>query len=406
MATDLFSLGNLYVSDFLAPGEEPRADPFELRLQMNDDGLVHLTRQPPAELMWGERYWYRSGTNQTMRHDLADIVLAVERVVEAGAGDVWVDIASNDGTLLSNVNAEYRVGVDPADDSFAVHAMHHCEWLIREPFSPDAAARIVDKYGKAKVVTCIAMFYDLMDPSEFLTGVDELLADDGIFVLQLAYAPLMLRQLAFDAICHEHARYYSLTTLAGVLGRADFQILDVTLNDVNGGSMRVIAAKLDAELSRIGSQPWRDVGQYRTEALFAQELVDGVNQPNPWIAFWKDVVTLRVDVIDFLESAANAGKRVWGYGASTKGNTLLQFFGIDDRLVEGIAERQERKVGLRTIGTNIPIYSEADMRAAKPDYALVLPWQFLSEFRHREASYLAGGGRFVVPCPRFEIIGG
>jgi len=402
MTTDLFSLGDLYVSDFLALDEVPRADPFPLQMQMDGDGLVHLAAQPPAELMWG-RYWYRSGVNQTMRFELHDIVMAVEQVV---GYDVWVDIASNDGTLLSYVSDEAkRVGVDPADDSFRVECERHADLVVQEPFTLDVADRIVDKYGPADVVTCAAMFYDLMDPGPFLWAVRQMLAADGVFVIQLAYAPLMLRQLAFDAICHEHARYYSLTTLTDTLRAFGFQVLDAELNTVNGGSLRVFATHEIADVRKIGSQPWRDVGQFRLDALLAEELWTAVNTPDPWMAFWHAVNVLAADVSGFLTSAARRGDKVWGYGASTKGNTLLQFFGLDSSLIQGIAERQPQKYGLRTVGTDIPIWPESAMRAAHPEYALVLPWQFLTEFTKREAAYLAAGGKLVVPCPRFEVIG-
>lgn len=408
---DLFSLGPLYVSDFLAQDEQPRADPFELRLQMDDDGLVHLAEQPPAGLMWGERYWYRSGVNKTMRRELSDIVASVEQVVDVGAGDVWVDIASNDGTLLSCVDTfdgalgRVRVGVDPAGDSFADEARKHADLIVQEPFTLDVAERIVDKYGQAKVVTCAAMFYDLLDPGPFLWAVRQLLdPNGGVFVLQLAYTPLMLRQLAFDGICHEHARYYTLATLAEELRRLGFRVVDATLNDVNGGSMRVFAAHEGCD-GEVGSQPWRDVGKYRVDALLAQEYLDEVNTPDPWMTFWHDVNVLRESVTQFVRDAVRNHKRVWGLGASTKGNTLLQWFGLDDTLIEGIAERQPQKFGLRTVGTDIPIYPEEAFRAANPDYALVLPWAFLGEIRRREADYLASGGRLVVPCPRFEVVG-
>lgn len=402
---DLFSLGDLYVSDFLADDEVPRSEPWPLRLVMDDDGLVHLAEQPPAELMWG-RYWYRSGVSDTMRTALGDVVDYVTRVVNVEDGDVWLDIACNDGTLLSLVPEHVtRLGVDPADDTFAMPARYYCDQHWQEPFQFDTAFHIAGTWGLAKVVTCVAMFYDLLDPSDFLAAVRTVLRSDGIFVLQLSYSPLMLEQLAFDNICHEHARYYTMQTLQRTLRRAGFDVVDVELNDVNGGSFRVTAMRDDGDLHRFASAPYRDVAHYRRRALLDRENATDANERDTWMEFWREVNKLGEQVGGFIRDVRRAGKSVWAYGASTKGNTLLQLFGLDSTLVTAIAERSPAKYGRRTVGTNIPITDEDEWRRAAPDYTLVLPWHFISEFRLRERAYLDGGGRFIVPCPVFDVIG-
>jgi NDP-4-keto-2,6-dideoxyhexose 3-C-methyltransferase len=407
----LLSLGDLYVSDFLAPGEEPRAGRFPLELVRDPDGLVHLSEQPPPELMWG-RYWYRSGTNESMRRALADVVASTLDVVSVEVGDLWVDVASNDGTLLGAVEdmtlAAYRpylVGVDPADDSFRYECEQIADLVVQEPFTEAIADQIRAGFGRAKVVTCIAMLYQLADPAKFLEAVRGLLADDGLFVVQLSYTPLMIQQLAFDNVCHEHARYYTLHTLHRTLGQAGFRIVDAQLNDVNGGSIRLLCQRDDADPAGYGTQPQRDVARMRLDSLYAHELGGGYNGIEIWQAFARRLEALRDQVVGFVRDARRRGETVWGYGASTKGNTLLQYFGLDSTLVTAIAERQEQKWGLRTVGTDIPIVAEADMRAARPDYLLVLPWHFIAEFRRREAGYLAAGGRLLVPCPQFQVIG-
>lgn len=402
---DLFSLGDLYVSDFLADDEVPRSEPWPLRLVMDDDGLVHLAEQPPAELMWG-RYWYRSGVSATMRDALSDVVGYVNRVTRPVAGDVWLDIACNDGTLLSSVDPELvRLGVDPADDNFWADAIEHCDQHWQRRFDFDVAFDIAGTHGLAKVVTCIAMFYDLLDPTEFLAGVRTVLRSDGIFVLQLSYSPLMLAQLAFDNICHEHARYYSMRTLQRTLRRAGFDVVDVELNDVNGGSFRVTAMRDDGDLTAFASAPYRDVAHYRRRALLDRETATEANEQDAWLEFWREVNKLGEQVGGFIRDVRRAGKSVWAYGASTKGNTLLQLFELDSTVITAIAERSPAKYGRRTVGTNIPIVSEDEWRTAAPDYTLVLPWHFISEFRLRERTYLDGGGRFIVPCPVFDVIG-
>lgn len=403
-STSVLDLGSLYISDFLAPGEEPRADPWPLELVMDHDtGVVHLTEQPPPELMWG-RYWYRSGTNASMRAALADVAWSVTEAVDLQDGDVWVDIACNDGTLLACVPAKLRrIGVDPASGDIADAARSVCDQHYQQPFGSSVAFD-VDLFGKAKVITCIAMFYDLPDPTDFLAGVRYLLADDGVFVVQVSYTPLMLEQLAFDNICHEHARYYTLRTLRDTLHAAGLRVVDAELNDVNGGSIRVTAMRDDADVTGYRSAPGRDVANFRIAALLTREAAAGYNTPAVWERFGRRVAELRADVVHCIIEARGRGQTVYGYGASTKGNTLLQYFGLDHTMIDAIAERQPGKVGLRTVGTDIPIVSEDDMRAARPDYLLMLPWHFVGEFRKREAAYLAAGGRFILPCPRFEIV--
>jgi hypothetical protein len=211
----------------------------------------------------------------------------------------------------------------------------------------------------------------------------------------------MLRQLAFDNICHEHARYYTLTTLRDTLKTAGLTVADCELNTVNGGSMRVLVTRDDAE--PVGTMAWRSVAQARVESIVTWER--GYSNRYPWMEFAASVAKLRTDVRDFIESAQAAGKRVWGCGASTKGNTLLQYFGLDHTMIEAIGERQPQKWGLRTVGTDIPIVSEDEMRDAHPDYLLVLPWHFQREIVARERAYLESGGQIVFPCPNFEVVG-
>lgn len=401
---ELFSLGNLFISDFVEkqPPEEYRS---ELKLMFSKTSkLVQLEHAADPEKMYG-RYWYRSGTNQTMRNQLKNVVDSCLSVHKPTEKPLWLDIACNDGTLLSFVPETYeRLGIDPANDSYTKESKKYADEIVQDYFSKDVFEKSTFKGRKCDVVTCIAMFYDLPDPVSFLNDVHDVLKDDGLFVIQMSYTPLMVCQMAFDNICHEHLMYYTLHSLSNVLMKTDFKIVDCELNDVNGGSFRVYLQKNGASLTSFANAPYRDVAQHRVNSLFEYENKIGANTIEFYLNFYDRLRELKNLVYEFVKAEKDRGKRIWVYGASTKGNTLLQYFGLDNTLIDGAAERSPYKFGLKTVGSNIPIYSEEEMRAVKPDYLLILPWHFIDEFKKREAKFLQDGGKFIVPCPKFEVI--
>ena len=215
----------------------------------------------------------------------------------------------------------------------------------------------------------------------------------------------MLEQLAFDNICHEHAYYYSLSSIMSLFAEHDLKVVDCDLNDVNGGSFRVYVQKTVANANSFGTVPLRDVCNFRTNSILQYEREHfNLNDISVWNKFQQNIEELKEQTVSFIKAEKANGKIICGYGASTKGNTLLQWFGLDHTLIDAIAERSPYKFGLKTVGTNIPILSEEEVRNMKPDYMLVLPWHFISEFVKRESEFLRNGGKFIVPCPRFEII--
>jgi len=352
------------------------------------------------------KYWYRSGTNLTMTNELLSIVDSITTVHKLKDNDLWLDIACNDGTLLKAVpNNIQKLGIDPAEDSFVEESSKVADEIIQDYFTAESFRQSKFKDTKASIITCIAMFYDLDSPIEFLNDVHSVMEDDGLFVLQMSYTPLMIEQLAFDNICHEHVYYWSLFSIKRLLEDANFQIVDCQLNDVNGGSFRIYAKKSTANLSTFASRPYRDVCNVRINSLLEWESGLNLDSIDTWLEFYDRIEQLKEQTVNFIKEEKAKGKVICGYGASTKGNTLLQYFGLDNTLIDAIAERSHYKFGLKTIGTNIPIISEEEMRKLNPDYMLVLPWHFISEFIIREDEYLTKGGKFIVPCPRFEIIG-
>ncbi len=402
----LFSLGELYVSDFIKQDEEARAGKHDLTLIIDERyGAARLEKCTPIHSMFG-KYWYRSGVNSTMKKELFDIVENIKKVQKLEKDDLWLDIACNDGTLLSYVGQHInKLGIDPAEDSFAVESRLVADDIIQDYFTLESFNRSKFKSKKSKVITCIAMFYDLDEPIDFLNDVKEVLDDDGLFVIQMSYTPLMIKQLAFDNICHEHVYYWSLSSLEKLMIEAGLKIVDCQLNDVNGGSFRVYIKKMESDITKFATRPYRDVCDIRIESIRQWEQTQYLDSLKTWLDFYQGIEDLKKQTVDFIKEEKSKGKIICGYGASTKGNTLLQYFGLDNTLIDAIAERSPYKFGHKTIGTNIPILSEDDVRKMKPDYMLVLPWHFISEFTEREKEYLNGGGKFIVPCPKFEIIG-
>jgi hypothetical protein len=402
---ELFTLGELYVSDFIGKEDEPHQPKVEMKMMLDvDTSCVRLEKCAPLDKMYG-KYWYRSGINQSMRNELKRIVDSILEIKKLKENDIWVDIACNDGTMFEYIPKNIiKIGIDPADDSYKVESEKKSDLVIQDFFTSKTYKK--SKFGsqKAKVITSIAMFYDLEEPEKFMQDIHEVLDDDGLWVLQLSYTPLMIEQMAFDNICHEHIYYYSLFNLKKMLEKNGFKVVDCQLNDTNGGSFRVYVMKSSSDDKNFASQPHRDVCQFRINSLLEYEKRLNLDSIVTWKQFFDRIEKLKEQTVSFIKSEKSKGKKIWGYGASTKGNTLLQYFGLDNTLIDGIAERSVYKWGLKTIGTNIPIYSEEEMRKNKPDYLLVLPWHFIQEFKEREKDFLMGGGKFIVPCPKFEII--
>lgn len=320
---ELFSFGELYVSDFLKPDELPRHPQTELKLLLDDNGCVRLEKRPPLDTMWG-KYWYRSGTNATMRNELKSIVDSITSIIKLKENDLWIDAASNDGSLLSFIpNTILRVGIDPAEDSFKKEAEKHSDLIIQDYFSAEVFKK--SKFGnlKAKIITSIAMFYDLEHPESFINDVNEILDENGLWVLQLSYSPLMIYQCAFDNFLQEHFYYYSLFNLKEMFNKNGFNIIDCQLNDVNGGSFRIYAMKKTANIKTFSTQPYRDVCSFRVKSLLEYEKTLGLDLVETWQLFFENINVLKEQVVSFIKQAKDEGKTIWGYGACHDVTTKL-----------------------------------------------------------------------------------
>ncbi|MGA2384146.1 MAG: class I SAM-dependent methyltransferase [Candidatus Limnocylindrales bacterium] len=370
------------------------AGPLEL-VWCPDSGLLQLRHSYDLQEMYGMNYGYRSGLNQAMVSHLRNKVELLRRLRPLQSADVVLDIGSNDATLLRayDVPGLVRIGIDPTGAKFSSYYADGIE-LIPDFFSAAGFhSRLPNR--KAHIVTSIAMFYDLEQPKTFVEEIREVLADDGIWHFEQSYMPTMLRMNAYDTVCHEHLEYYSLRTVDALLADCGMRILDVQMNAVNGGSFAVTAVKAAAPLkSNRAVIDW----------LLGQEERMGLHTPRPYRQFEERTFEHRANLLSLIRSLNADGKRIIGYGASTKGNVLLQFCNLTAEDLPCIAEVNPDKFGAFTPGTKIPIVSEAEAKAMKPDYMLVMPWHFKDSIMHREREYLAGGGKLIFPLPEIEIV--
>ncbi len=393
-------LASAFVSDANSDRVPTRKVPLELvrcnpELDERACGLVQLRHSFPPDLMYAD-YWYMSGVNQTMRDALAQISARATELAELKAGDVVVDIGCNDGTLLHSypVQGLDKIGFDPAQNF--LEGMKD-EFLRVPTYFNAASYRQVRATKKAKVVTSIAMFYDLEDPNQFTAEVADILDDKGVWILQMADLPNMLRFNMFDNICHEHLCYYHLAPLENLFKRHGLQLADVEMNFVNGSSYRLYIRKAQ------GPAPTK-AARDRIAKLRFDEFNLAMDTDAPFNAFKKNIERNKHDLLFFLNQAKQQGKKVFAYGASTKGNVLLQYCGIDPSLVPFAADRNPKKWGAKTLGTNIPIISEEEARAKQPDYFLVLPYHFIDEMLVRERAFTDRGGKFIVPVPSVKLV--
>jgi len=340
----VLSLGDQYVSNFISPGEpDGIKTPLELVL-CRRCRLLQLRHTAPAELMY-QNYWYRSGTNETMRNALADIAMQSELLIHLKQNDSVLDIGCNDGTLLAAFKKEhvYKIGFDPAEN-LAIHSRKVADRLNVGYFVAESYFRDPELAGhRPKIVTSIAMFYDLEDPNRFVQDVKAVMHPDGLWVVQMSYLPLMLKTNEIGNICHEHLEYYSLQSFEYLLGRHDFEVVDVDLNDINGGSIRAYIRNRSADPTAFADDTFREMAAERVRALREKENRMGLDDIRAYMEFaiWAD--RIKQDVTSFIRDQVGLGKKVYIYGASTKGNTLLQYYGLNNELITAAAERNPDK---------------------------------------------------------------
>ena len=379
-----------------SPRESLTSGPLELVKCFGADacGLVQLRHTYDSSEMYGDNYGYRSALNQSMVRHLRNTVTGILAKHPCPDGAIVLDIGSNDGTTLSFMpKSARRVGMDPTIVKYGqyyeptIHA-------IPDFFS---AARFRESYGaeRVQIITSIAMFYDLDDPLAFVRDIAAVLAPDGIWYFEQSYLPTMLTQTAYDTICHEHLEYYALGQIQWMMTRAGLRVIDVQRNDVNGGSFSVTVCHAAA---------WHQPNVAAIDALTELERAARLDTLEPYQAFQRRVDAHRRELTALLDGIRSTGASVLGYGASTKGNVILQYCGLTVNEIPAIAEVNPDKFGAYTPGTNIPIISEAEAHARNPDYFLVMPWHFRENLIQREAAYLSRGGKMIFPLPEISVV--
>jgi len=347
----------------------------------------------PPEILYAA-YWYRSGTNNTMKSHLQEIAASVMGIIPGSDSSV-LDIGCNDGTLLKNYPANFKkYGVDPSDVAKEIDLPNTT--VVTDIFPSNKLSNIL-KNDKIDIITSIAMFYDLESPVDFVKSIKRLLSDNGVWVFEMSYMPEMLQLDSYDTICHEHLEYYSLAVIEKILKRAGMRVFKISMNEINGGSIRCYATHEENALY-YNTDDAKLIDEIRLSE-FDLEL----DTDKPYVAFQERINKLGKELNELLRKLKSDGKKIHIYGASTKGNTILQWSDIDHTLIDFAAERNPDKYGAKTLGTNIPIISEAESRAMKPDYYLVLPWHFKKEFIEREKEAIDNGTGFIFPLPKLEI---
>lgn len=401
----VFNLGLHYVNNFVEPGQAYNGVkcPIELVL-CQECTLVQNPYTAPQELLYSGHYWYKSGTTETMRKALAELVNVACKQVNLFPGDVVLDIGSNDGTLLRNyVHSLTCVGIEPASNlsqegskgldifinDFWTYENYCKGWI--ENFSRDVLSN-EGEAPKAKVITAIGMFYDLDDPNQFIADIAQALHPEGVFIAQLMCLQNMLNVCDFGNLAHEHLEFYTLKSLEYLLNKHGLELYDIEINDVNGQSYRLFIQHRSGPRSTNRTV----VDQRLSEAFILYRLTK----------FKQETDLIKSRLLEFIKAGRAKGKKFWVYGASTKGNTIIQWLGLTDWEIVGAADKDPSKVGKVMIGSNIKIHSEEYMRRMEPDYCLVLPFAFREEFIKREANeeWRLNGGGFIFPFPTLEVI--
>lgn len=391
---EFLDLGKQYISDFREDRDKPSKYPL-VAVFCNNCKLVQLKHSTPQAEMYHQNYGFKSGISDSIKKDLNEIV--TDGFQYKNDPKSWLDIASNDGTLLSFVPKDvYRVGIDPVG-FLCEEAKQHADLIVNDYYNSDVFQYYGDdghmEYQKFDVITSVSCFYDMPDPSKFVREVANVLADDGIWIIQQNYLLSTLQFYAVDNFCHEHLEYYTLLSLENLLERFGLEVNEVLVTTVNGGSIRTI-------VSRKGSFPITKSVELQRKEEFDYEL----SIIDPYVDFANKVGDNLNKLYKLVNNLKANGKTIAILAASTRGATIWQAANITPELVDYAVERNPAKVGKWFSAIDIPIISEAEAHRRKPDYMIIGPWFFAEEIIDRESEYLETGGHLITPLPEVKII--
>ena len=389
----IFSLGNInYTGKFLKKNINSRKGPINT-VMCKKCNLVQLQDNFDLKYLYGPDYGYRTGINATMTNHVKKITRTLVKIVSVKKNDWVLDIASNDATLLNFYNKNLiTFGIDPLVNKFKKN-YKNINFKLSNFFSANKIKKKLSG-NKFKIISALSVFYDLQNPNSFLKGSESILADDGVLLLEFADLASIIRYNMFDTFCHEHLEYYSAKVIQEMSVKNNLRIFNVKQNNINGGSIQFFICKKNAKYKN------------NLNALKKIKKIDRDYKLDKVITyqnFIKRVDKIKNNLIKFIKKAKANNKTIHGYGASTKGNVLLQYFGLSNKEITYIAERNPKKYNLYTPGTKIKIISEKDSRAMMPDYYIVLPWHFKKEIIKREKKDFKNKSKFIFPLPNLKI---
>ncbi len=390
---NLFSLGKISFTGKFASNKKVNIKKTPLDLVIcKKCRLVQLNHNYDLKYLYGPDYGYRTGINKTMSDHVKKITKLMEKKTNLKSGDYVLDIASNDGTLLNCYKNKYKTfGIDPLVSKYQKN-YRNINFKVSSFFSIKEIRKITKK--RFKIITALAVFYDLENPNKFLKEAEKILSNDGIILIEFADILSMIKFNMFDAICHEHLMYLSSKVLFEMANKNSLRVFDVKYNNINGGSTQYFICKKNSK--------FKNNTKNLNNALIKERRF-GIENPKTYKKFFKKIENIKYNLKKLVISIKNKNQNIHGYGASTKGNVLLQYFGIGKEFIDYIADRNPRKFNYYTPGTKIKIISEKVSRNIKPNFYLVLPWHFRKEILHREKKLIKKGSRFIFPLPKLKI---
>lgn len=386
----VFSFGNLAFTGKFSKFRNVKKAPLRLSI-CNNCKLIQLSDSYNIKYLYGFDYGYRTGLNQTMTMHVKNVVKFLKKKTLLKNNDAVLDIASNDGTLLNFYSKNIiSFGIDPILKKYIKH-YSKINYKITDFFSID---RIQNFYsGKFKIITALSVFYDLEDPNKFLNDIEKLISDDGIILIEFADLYSIIKYNMFDTICHEHLAYYTSKIIISMCENNNLKVIDIRRNSINGGSAQYYITKKNSKYSI----------SKKIRKILIQEKYYKLENKETFLKFFLKIIEIKKNLSKFINNLKKKGEIIHGYGASTKGNVLLQYFKFNNKKINFIAERNPSKYNLYTPGTNIKIISEKKSRSLRPNYYIVLPWHFKKEILDRERRTMINGSKFIFPLPKVRI---